>query len=164
MALQAAARGASITRLALFEPAYVSDGGQPRTYEAVNARLDQLLAAGDRAGAVRFVLTEVMGVPRPFAFVMPLFMRNTWKKNEAVAHTLKYDLTLLSDWSVLQQRHPTVPTLAIGGEKSPQSLREAVAMVAAAIQGAHTQILAGQNHNLAPTALTPVVNKFFLGN
>jgi pimeloyl-ACP methyl ester carboxylesterase len=164
VALQAVARGASIARLALFEPAFVSEGGKPRTYQAATARLDQLLSDGDRAGAVRFFLTDVMRVPRPFAFVMPLLMRNSWKKNKAVAHTLKYDLTLLSDWSVLNGQRRSVPTLVIAREKSPQVMRDAVSIVAAAIPGSRTHVLAGQSHNLSPATLAPVVDAFFQGN
>jgi pimeloyl-ACP methyl ester carboxylesterase len=164
VALQAVARGASIARLALYEPPFVTEGGQPRTYEVANAQLDHLLSNGDRAGAVKFFLTDVIGVPRPFALVMPLLMRNAWKKNKAVAHTLKYDLKLLSDWSVLNGQSASVPTLVVGGEKSPQLLRDAVSMVAAAIPGSRTKILAGQNHNFSPATLAPVVDEFLQGN
>jgi hypothetical protein len=70
-------------------------------------------------------------------------------------------LTLLSDWSVLNGQRASVPTLVVGGEKSPQSLRDAVSMVAAAIPGARTKILSGQNHNFSPATLAPVVAEFF---
>jgi len=164
VALQAVAGGASIGRLALFEPPFVTESGQPRTYEVARARLDQLLSDGDRAGAVKFFLTDVVGVPRPFTFVMPILMRSGWEKNKAVAHTLKYDLKLLSDWSVLNGQSASVPTLVVAGEKSPRFLRDAVSMVAAAIPGSRTKTLAGQNHNLSPAVLAPVVDEFFQGN
>ena len=47
------------------------------------------------------------------------------EKNQSVAHTLPYDLTLLGDWSVLRERSAavSVPTLVLGGEKSPAFLR-----------------------------------------
>src|SRR5271170_4721152 len=55
------------------------------------------------------------------AAMVPLVMRGAWEKNQSVAHTLRYDLTLLEDWSALRARSTsvTVPTLVIGGEKSP---------------------------------------------
>ena len=107
------------------------------------------MSKGDRAGAVRFFLTNIYGAPRAFVAVMPILMRSAWKKNQSVAPTLVYDLTLLEDWSVLREGSTavTIPTLVVGGEKSPAPLRDAVAKVARALPNARSVYLNGQDHN-----------------
>jgi pimeloyl-ACP methyl ester carboxylesterase len=147
----------------LYEPPFIEEGGHPAPFGMQKSRLDQLVAAGDRAGAVRFFMTDVYGAPKPFVAVMPLIMRSSWKKNQSVAHTLPYDLTLMEDWSILrdQSRSVTVPTLVIGGEKSPAPLRDAVATVASALPNAQRVYLPGQDHNLSAPAVAPVIIEFF---
>ena len=108
-------------------------------------------------------MTNVYGAPRPFVAVMPLVMRSAWDKNQSVAHTLLYDLTLLEDWSVLRDRSAsvTIPTLVIGGEKSPALLKDAVATVAGALPNARRMYLRGQDHNFSAPAVAPVLIEFF---
>jgi len=163
LALQAAASGVSMKKLALYEPPYVDNDGPPQSLDTARQQLQQLLADGDRAGAVKFFMTDVFGAPRAFVFVMPLVMRSSWKKNELVAHTLPYDLMILGDRSVLKERSNliTVPTLVIGGEKSPGGLRNAVAAVATALPNAHSQMLPGQSHMIAAPVLAPILVAFF---
>jgi pimeloyl-ACP methyl ester carboxylesterase len=163
LALQAVTSGVTITRLAMYEPPYIVENGIPRSYKAAKTHLEDLLSAGDRAGAVRFFLTEIYGAPRTFVYMMPLIMRSAWKRNESVAPTLSYDLTLLEDWTVLTDRRASIaiPTLVVGGEKSPQTLRVAVNTVTTALPNAHSQYLKGQNHNISAAAVAPVLVDFF---
>jgi pimeloyl-ACP methyl ester carboxylesterase len=163
LALQAAARGVSLKGLALYEPPFIEEDGHPHSFDIQKRRLEQFISAGDRAGAVRFFITDVYGAPRPFVAVMPFVMRSAWKKNLSVAHTLPYDLTLLEDWSVLRDRSRsvTIPTLVIGGEKSPAPLKGAVATVAGALPNAQRMYLPGQDHNFSAPAVAPVIFEFF---
>jgi pimeloyl-ACP methyl ester carboxylesterase len=163
LALQAVASGVTVTRLAIYEPPYIASNGSPRSYKAAMTRLKELLSVGDHAGAVRFFLTEIYGAPRAFVYMMPFIMRSAWKRNESVAQTLSYDLTVLEDWTVLTDRRASIaiPTLVVGGEKSPQTLRVAVNTVATALPNAHSQYLKGQNHNLSAAAVAPVLVDFF---
>jgi pimeloyl-ACP methyl ester carboxylesterase len=163
LALHAVADGVNVKKLALYEPPYVAADARGASFEDDKKQLQQFLAAGDRAGAVKFTLTNVFGAPRPFVFVMPLLMPSTWKKNEDVAHTLPYDLTLLCDRSVLNERSGSisVPTLVIGGDKSPKELRDAVSAVANALPNARSQFLTGQSHDLSAPAVAPVLVDFF---
>jgi pimeloyl-ACP methyl ester carboxylesterase len=123
LALQAAARGVSLKGLVLYEPPFIEENGHPPSFDMQKSRLDNLVAAGDRAGAVRFFMTDIYRAPRSFVAVMPLIMRNAWKKNQSVAQTLPYDLTLLEDWSVLRDRSTavTIPT-PVMGERRVQHL------------------------------------------
>lgn len=163
LALQAVASGVKVKKLVLYEPPYVTNGDRPKPEEDPKIHIQQLVSAGDRAGAVKFFLTDVVGAPRAFVFAMPLLMPNAWKKLKLVAHTLPYDLTILSDRSVLNERSRliSVPTLVLGGEKSPTVLRDAVSAVTKVLPNARSHFLAGQNHNFSASALAPVVIDFF---
>jgi pimeloyl-ACP methyl ester carboxylesterase len=160
--LQAVAGGAGVKKIALYEPPYVTNGHNVGLEDAKN-RLQSLISDGDRAGAVRFFMTDVYGAPRAFVSVMPLLMPNAWKRNKSVAPTLVYDLTILGDRSVLQERSPaiSVPALVVGGEKSPKTLHDAVEAVAAALPHAESRFLSGQDHNISERALSPVLLEFF---
>jgi pimeloyl-ACP methyl ester carboxylesterase len=163
LALQAVARGVSLKGLVLYEPPFIEEGGQPASLETRKNRLEQFVAAGDRAGAVRYFMTDIYGAPKPFVAIMPLIMRSAWKKNQSVAHTLPYDLTLMEDWSILcdRSRSVTAPTLVLGGEKSPAPLKDAVATVAGALPNARRIYLRGQDHMFSAPAVAPVIIDFF---
>ena len=163
LALQAAARGVSLNGLVLYEPPFIEEDGHPASFDLQKRRLEQFVAAGDRAGAVRFFMTDIYGAPKPFVAAMPLIMRSAWKKNQSVAHTLPYDLTLMEDWSILRDRSRSVtaPILVIGGENSPAPLKDAVATVASALPNARRIYLTGQDHNFSAPAVAPVIIEFF---
>ena len=163
LALQAVADGVNVKRLVLYEPPYVTNGNQPKSQEDPKAHIQQLASAGDRAGAVKYFLADVVGVPRGIVSAMPLLMRSNWKKMESVAQTLPYDLTILDDRSVLKERSASiaVPTLVLGGEKSPAALRDAASAVAKALPNARSQFLPGQDHNLSAPIVAPLVVDFF---
>jgi pimeloyl-ACP methyl ester carboxylesterase len=163
LTLQAVASGVELKNIALYEPPYLADDNGPRSFENAKYRLQSLVSAGDRAGAVRFFMTDVYGAPRAFAFAMPFLMPNAWKRNKLVVHTVPYDLTILEDRSVLNERSSSisVPTLVIGGEKSPKQLHDAVTAVAKALPNGHSRYLPGQDHNISGSALAPVLFEYF---
>ena len=158
--LQAVASGVGVRKIALYEPPYVTNG-KANSVEDTKNRLQTFVSTGDRAGAVSFFMTDVYGAPRAFVFAMPLLMPNAWKRNKLIANTLLYDLTILGDRSVLNERSSAVPTLVVGGEKSPRELRNAVEAVAAALPNAHSRFLSGQDHNISSQALAPVLFEYF---
>ena len=161
--LQAVASGVSVKEIALYEPPYVAGRSGPRSFENARNRLQSLVSAGDRGGAVSFFMTDVYGAPRPFVLAMPFLMPNAWQRNKLVVHTLPYDLTILDDRSVLNERSSSisVPTLVIGGEKSPKVLRDAVTAVANALPNGQSRFLSGQDHNISSRALAPVLFEYF---
>lgn len=161
LALRAAAGGVHLSRLVLYEPPFIATNARPRSYQAEQTQLKNLIAAGNRAGAVRFFMTEIYGAPRAFVTLMPIAMRSAWKKNTSVAHTLPRDLALLEDWSVLRNASLARPTLVVGGAESPAPLKEAVATVARALPDARALYLDKQNHNLSASAVAPVIVEFF---
>jgi pimeloyl-ACP methyl ester carboxylesterase len=94
---------------------------------------------------------------------IPERMPSAWKYNKSVAPALIYDLTVLDDKSVLTDRAKdiTVPTLVVGGAKSPSDLQIAVKEVAAALPNAKARFLEGQTHNVSAKATVPVLESFF---
>jgi pimeloyl-ACP methyl ester carboxylesterase len=164
LALHGASAGLPIRKLVLYEPPYVAPTPGGPTLDDMRERLQALASANDRAGAVRYFLTEAMGAPRAFVFLMPLLMPGAWKKNMSVALTLPNDLTILSDRSLLDDRAKAlrIPTLVVGGAKSPLPLRDAVDRVAKAIPNAKAVLLPDQTHNLSVEALAPVMRAFLL--
>jgi pimeloyl-ACP methyl ester carboxylesterase len=165
LAMQGAAAGLPIRKLALYEPPIGVSRPNGPSLEESQQHLAALVAAGDRAGAVRYFLEAVLGVPRGFVAVMPVLMPRTWSRNKAVASTLPFDLAILNNHSLLGERAKKIgiPTLVIGGAKSPAYLQEALERIARALPSARTRLLPGQSHDVsaARKALVPVLASFF---
>lgn len=165
LAMQGAAAGLPIRKLALYEPPIgVSRPGGP-SLEQSEQHLAALVASGDRAGAVRYFLEAVLGAPGAFVTAMPILMPRTWSRNKSVAFTLPYDLAILNDHSLLGDRAKRIriPALIIGGAKSPAYMQEALERVTRALPDARTLLLPGQSHDVsaARKALAPVLASFF---
>lgn len=162
LALAAAGR-LRITRLALYEPPFmVGDGGHRPPLDH-QAQLTRMIASGRPGDAVRFFMRDVVGMPALVAGIMRLFPM--WSRLTAVAKTLPYDAAIMGDYSLPAGRAAAVriPTLVIGGGKSPAMLRNAVQALADAIPGAQRRMLAGQTHNVSGEVLAPVLEEFFAG-
>jgi len=151
LALQAAASGASITKLALHEPPFVVDAADRRPPEHFAAHLAELIADNRRAEAVKYFMTQVMGAP---AFVVGLMriMPGVWSKMKAIAHTLPYDAALLDgymdgkplpagQWSAV-----TMPTAVLEGTESPLLLRRGAQALANALPNARLLSEKGLGH------------------
>ena len=123
LALDAAASGLAITKLALYEPPLVVDDGRPPVPEDYVERLTELVSAGYRGDAVEYSMTKAMGMPAEA--VAQMREAPIWPAFEAVAHTLAYDGTLMHGVSqgtpspLRRWASVTVPTLVIDGEASP---------------------------------------------
>jgi len=155
IALEAAASGVAMIKVASYEAPYV---GQSTDFLA---KQKQLIAEGNRKGAVDYFMTTMVGGP----FFMPLMMRLMPKVHaqlQAVAHTLPYDTELLDGFEV-PQRFATIttPTLVMGGSKYKAPMKKAVHEVAAIVPGAKLEILDGQTHQVSPAVLVPRLKEFF---
>ena len=158
--LRAAAAGVGFSRLALFEPPFISetDGGEwSRRY---TAGLDEALSAGRNGDAIALFMTSV-GMP-PEA-VAGLRGQPFWPVFEAVAPTLAYDNAVMGDAAVPRAAAASiaVPTLVAAGAASPDNLRAAVKATAAAVPGSVYRELPDQTHDVSPDALAPVLREFF---
>ena len=161
LALEAAARGANIKRLALYEPPFVAVSSARSVPSDSAAQLSRLIALGRRGDAVKFFLVDMVGMPAIFAYIMRVLP--VWPKLKGVAHTLPYDAAVLGDFSLPKERAASVavPTLVIGGEKSPVELRSAVSALAEIVPRAKLRMLKGQTHNVSVKVLAPVLVEFF---
>lgn len=63
LALQAAASGLGITKLVLWEPPYIPEGG-PRPPADTAATFTELVESGRRDAAVEFFMAAVVGLPQ----------------------------------------------------------------------------------------------------
>ena len=163
LALDAATKLTSITRLAIYElPMVVDDTYTPRPADIV-AQMDGMLARGDRSGMISKFM-KMVGVPGFGLAIMKL--TPVWKKLKLVAHTLPWDLRILGDdgrgrplrtdrWKI------KVPTLVMNGGKSPEYLRNTMKNVAEVLGDVEYQELPGQTHMLKSSAAAPVLVEFF---
>jgi pimeloyl-ACP methyl ester carboxylesterase len=160
LALEAAASGLAITKLALWEPPFSLDESSRPPQDQVE-RYDEMISAGRRGDAVEYFMTKVVGLPPEF--VAYARTQPFWQKQEELAHTLAYDATIMGDYSLPVERAASVaaPTLVMAGGESFPFMRETARALADVIPDAHRRILEGQEHNVAPEALAPVLVEFF---
>jgi hypothetical protein len=160
LALEAAASGLAITKLALWEPSYIVEG-RPRP-PADTARIyAELVAAGRRGDAVEYFMAKVVGLPPEL--VAEARKAPWWPAQEALAHTLAYDATIMGDYSLPAERVASVmvATLVIDGGASFPWIRKTAQAIADIIPHAQRRTLEGQTHNVAAEAITPVLVEFF---
>ncbi len=162
LALRAAAHGVPMAALVAYEAPYTIPGTRELP-EDPSGRITALVAAGRRADAVRFWMTDVVGAA---AEVVPM-MENSpmWPGLQALAHTLPYDLALTGDQGIPVDylAKITVPVLVLGGANSPDWFRRTVQATTEAIPGARLVTLDGQDHGAPPEVIAPVLTDFFLG-
>ena len=161
LALEAAASGLSINRLALYEAPFMV--GTPAHVPPAHhhEQLVRLIAQGRRGDAVKFYMKDVIGMP---GWLVSIFrFLPMWSKLKAIAPTLAYDSSIMGDFSLPVRRAAalTMPALVISGDKSYPVLREAARRLAEVIPGAQLRTLPGQTHNVAAAALAPVLKEFF---
>src|SRR5829696_1468711 len=113
------------------------------------------------AAASGLAMTKLVGLPSEF--VAYARTQPFWQKQEELAHTLAYDATIMGDYSLPVERAASVaaPTLVMAGGESIPFMRETARALADVIPDAHIRILEGQEHNVAPEALAPVLVEFF---
>ncbi|MBO2454149.1 alpha/beta hydrolase [Actinomadura barringtoniae] len=160
IALDAAAAGVPIDKLALWEaPFSVDDPEAPARAREEIAEIQSLLAEG-RHGDV--VAQFFMKTGMPESVVAQMRQQPWWQGIERIAHTLVYDYTFMAD-GLVPERYAALetPTLVLGGGESHGFLELAVQATAKAVPGADLRIVAGQNHGVQAEALAPIVTEFF---
>ena len=98
LALEAAASLPTIKKLALWEPPYIVDDSRPRPPADTATIYTELVAEGRRGDAVEFFMSKVVGLPPEF--VAYAHTQPWWPAQEALAHTLAYDATVMGDYSL----------------------------------------------------------------
>jgi pimeloyl-ACP methyl ester carboxylesterase len=167
LALRAAGAGLPVERLSVYEVPFMVTPEPKRPTPDYGERLDELVAAGDRSGAVKHFMRNAMGIPAPFVALMRLMP--IWKGLKATAHTLPYDWAALGahtmygaplnseEWAAV-----TMPALVAYGAKSPAVLQQGSRALAEVLPNAQLHVLEGVSHNLKMKPLAPVLAEFFM--
>jgi pimeloyl-ACP methyl ester carboxylesterase len=165
LALEATARlGSRIRKLALWEPPYILDpAARPPVASEQLKVYDELLGAGRRGDAAEYFMAKVVRMPADFV----AFARSQpwWPAQEAIAHTLPYDATIMGDYSLptKQAAKVTAPTIVLAGGADFPFMPETAEALAKAIPAGRYRRLEGQGHNVDAAVLAPAVAEFFGG-
>jgi hypothetical protein len=160
LALEAAASGLPITKLALWEPPFILDESRrPPTDTATT--YNELVSAGRRGDAVEFFMAKVVGMPPEF--VAGARTQPWWPAQEALAHTLAYDATIMGDYSLPTERVAavTAPTLVMDGGASFAGMGETAQALADTLPVGQRRTLKGQSHDVDAAVLAPTLIEFF---
>jgi len=168
LALRAAGNPIGVERTSVYEVPFIVTPGAERPTRDYGERLDELVAADDRSGAVKHFMRNAMGIPAPFVAMMRL--TPMWRGLKATAHTLPYDWAALGKHTTygasLNPREwasVTAPTLVVCGAKSPAVLQEGSRALAEVLPNAELRELEGISHNVKMNVLAPVLTNFFAG-
>jgi pimeloyl-ACP methyl ester carboxylesterase len=167
LALDAAAAGLPISRLALFEPPFVVDGSRPPLPSDYVQRLDDAAANGRPGDAVELFMTAAAGMP--VEAVAGMRQSSFWPALEAVAHTIAYDGRIMGStmsggplpsdrWAAV-----TVPILVLHGNATEPWLIAAAHALAELLPTASLQAVEGQQHSAAADVLAPALRRFAQG-
>jgi pimeloyl-ACP methyl ester carboxylesterase len=149
-----------ITKLALWEPPYIPEGF-PRPPADTAKTFSDLVAAGKRGDAAEYFMAKVVGMPPEF--IAQARSSPWWPAQEALAHTLAYDATIMGDYSLPTERaaQVTIPTLVLDGGASFPFLHPTAQALAAALPNGRQRTLEGQSHDVAAEVLAPALEEFF---
>lgn len=163
LALEAAARLSSVTRVAIYEAPFIVDNTHPPLSPTFVAETRALIDAGNRGDALKKFM-RLVGVPSPMVLVMPLLP--FWKKLKAVAHTLTNDLTIVEPYQqgrALTKAHfanVRVPVLVMAGGKSPAYMQNGMKQLAGVLPNAGHVTLPGQTHMVKDAVVAPELVRF----
>lgn len=166
LALEAANSISGITKLVLYEAPMFTDASRKPVPTDYVERMDQLVAAGDNAGAVKHFMQNGIAVPWFALVMMQLF--GMFKKMAPVGPTLPYDTALVAPFwtykSIPKGRwsRATMPALVMGGGKSDAWMQNAQVAIAQNLPNARHETLPGQNHMVAASAIAPKIKEFVL--
>jgi pimeloyl-ACP methyl ester carboxylesterase len=165
ISLEAALRTTHLAALVLYEPP-IPTGAAPLVSPDEIARLEAVLARGDRGAVVSMFFREVAKLP---ASQLELLQRRpNWPARVAAAHTIPREERASSNYRFDGARFGklAVPVLLVQGGDSPAFLRDAIRAVHSAIPAAELVVLPGQQHvaiDSAPSLFTDAVVKFLAG-
>jgi pimeloyl-ACP methyl ester carboxylesterase len=167
LALDAAAAGLPIARLALFEPSFLVDGSRPPLPADYVERLEASIAAGRPGEAAELFLTAAVRLPAEA--VAGVRQSAFWPALEEVAHTISYDGrivgTTMSGRPLPAGRWATIglPTLVMYGRGTEPWLISGANAIADLLPTATAQPVEGEQHTVAAEVLAPVLRRFAAG-
>jgi pimeloyl-ACP methyl ester carboxylesterase len=160
LALLATAAGRPVNKLALWEPPYILEGTRKLPPADTASIYRAFVAEGRRDKAAEYFMAEVVGMPAEFVAMAK--ESPWWPAQEAIAHTLAYDATIMGDYSVpAEAKSVTVPTQVLTGGASDDWMKAGNQAVLDALPNATHRVLPDQQHNVDPAALAPTLKEFF---
>ncbi|WP_427168960.1 alpha/beta hydrolase (plasmid) [Streptomyces sp. C1-1] len=159
LAIEAALAGAPITKLALHEPFYRTEGF-PKPPWNVAKTLRVLMSEDRRQEAVEYYLGSFLGLTPDT--VAQWRQGPIWAVNEANAHTLAYDVAICGDCSVPADRLAgyRTPTLVLNSSGTSEWLRAAARATAAALPEGRSLELPGSWHRIDMDVLGRTLAEF----
>lgn len=159
LAMIAAGAGLSMTRLVLWEPPFIPEGGPQPPGDQVE-QYERMIAEGRRGDAVEYFMGRVVGMPPEM--VAHARTQPFWAAQEALAHTLPYDARIMGDYRIPAQLAASieVPTLVVAGGADMPWMRETAEALARALPRGEVRFLEGQGHDVDPEVLAPVLTEF----
>ncbi|MDP9889845.1 alpha/beta fold hydrolase [Pseudarthrobacter enclensis] len=162
LALEAAAAGVPMRRLATYEAPYTGVQGADGTPGSHREHLEALLKEGKRGSAVSYFLVKMVGAPAFLPYLLRL-MPGVWKKQIAAANTLPYETRVTNNFvaPLERLRTITVPTLVMVGGKAGAPMAQGQRAIAGAIAGSEYRVLDGQTHQVSAAAIATQLRGFF---
>ncbi|RNL55965.1 alpha/beta fold hydrolase [Arthrobacter oryzae] len=156
LALEAGSAGVPVGKIAVYEPPYLTGGGED--WQAFVDKVRTLADSGHGNKAVEEFIRHTGADFDPGMTQAPW-----WPALVSLAPTLAYDLTLTANGSVPADRFAgiTAPVLALYGGASAGWAAASATAVASAVPDGRRDMIDGQDHAVAPDAVAPVLLKFF---
>ena len=161
--LEAALLTKNVGKLILYEPP-IPAGIDIYSPGAID-RIQRLVDAGDREGAVSTFFRKIVRMPEQE--LKTLQSLPVWKARVAAAHTIPREMRADEQYKFVPERFRDlkVPTLLLLGGDSPPFFKKAIELVHHALSNSHIVVMPGQQHaamNTAPQLFTTEVLKFLL--
>lgn len=168
--------GDRVGAVAVYEPPFIIDDSRPPLPADYVERIRAFVAAGRRDQAVALFMTDAVGIPAEYVDAMknapaaPVAEGEvpppSWADMEKVAHTLAYDGLVMGDtmsgkplpaglWGGV-----SAPVLVVGGGESEPFMRAGAESAAGLLPSGEYRELPGQNHQVDPAALAPLLREF----
>jgi pimeloyl-ACP methyl ester carboxylesterase len=165
LAMEAAVRlgRGKITKIAMYEVPWNDDPAAQQAFAQYVTRLTAALGDGRPGDAVAAFMTLV-GMPA--AQIDGMRAAPFWAGLEAVGPTLAYDQAVLGERStipVARVARVGVPALVMYGDAGLPFMAATARAVSQEMPQASLRVLAGQNHEVSPAALAPVLAEFLAG-
>jgi pimeloyl-ACP methyl ester carboxylesterase len=163
LALDAAASGLNVTKVAVYEPPFIVDDSRTPVGEDFVPGLKRLVAEGERDEVVKRFM-RIVGVPGIFIWLMRVLPN--WPQLRAVAHTVPYDMSIMhgtqSGIPLPAQRWKDLrsPLLVLDGGKSPAWMRHGCRALADLVPESSYGTLPGQTHMVKPKVIAPALIDF----
>jgi pimeloyl-ACP methyl ester carboxylesterase len=165
LALLTAARGVSVSKLAVYEIPYIVDDSRPPLPGDYVEHLDELSAAGKNRDVFAYFMSVAVGMPQEM--IDPMLDSPMVESMGRLAHTVSYDGRVMLRGSMYGQSLPaewrdsvTVPTLVMDGGNSPEWIHTSARALVGLLPDVCYRTLEGQDHGAAPEALAPVLEDF----